>query len=127
MRNTKQREAIIEVLKNGDHLSAEDIYSKVNENMKVDLSTVYRNLNIMYNNGKIVKVTTSDGVNKFCLSIKHHSHLICLKCNKIYEIPCCLSDELHEICNKMEFDDREHNINVYGYCKECSKKIKGKD
>jgi Fe2+ or Zn2+ uptake regulation protein len=119
MRNTKQKTAIKDVLKTGKHLSAEEIFHNIKNNMKIDMSTIYRNLNIMLENGEVEKIVNPEGVALYHIKSKHHGHLICKSCSDIYEIPCNLCEMFHDISDKMGFKDTEHVINIYGYCKKC--------
>lgn len=119
MRNTKQKALIKEALDSGRHLSAEEIYIEINTKAKIDMSTIYRNLNRMSRNDEIERIMDSSGVARYHIKSIHHGHLICLKCSSITEVPCNICSELHDMSNDMSFDDVEHVINIYGYCKKC--------
>lgn len=119
MRNTKQKAAIKEVLETGEHLSAEEIYNLIKNKMKIDISTIYRNLNAMAENNEVEKIINPQGVAFFHITSKHHGHLICRSCNAIFEIPCDLCEQLHTLSKDMSFEDTEHVINIYGYCRKC--------
>jgi len=62
MRNTKQKASIKEALDSGRHLSAEEIYIEINTKAKIDMSTIYRNLNRMSRNDEIERIMDSSGV-----------------------------------------------------------------
>lgn len=119
MRNTKQKTAIKEILETGSHLSAEEIYSLVKNKMKIDISTIYRNLNAMVENNEVEKILSPQGVAFYHIQTKHHGHLICRSCNAIFEIPCDLCEKLHTLSRDMDFKDTEHVVNIYGYCRDC--------
>jgi Fe2+ or Zn2+ uptake regulation protein len=119
MRNTKQKTAIRDILQTGKHLSAEEIFQNIKSTMKIDMSTIYRNLNILTENGEVEKIVNPDGVALYHIKSKHHGHLICVSCSSVFEIPCDLCEKLHHISDEMEFMDTEHVINIYGYCKKC--------
>lgn len=119
MRNTKQKIAIKEVLNKGKHLSVEEIYLLIKNKMKIDISTIYRNLNTMVENREVEKIISPGGVALYHIISEHHGHLICRSCNAIFEIPCGLCEQLHTLSKDMSFADTEHVINIYGYCKKC--------
>lgn len=119
MRNTKQKSMIIKILEGGGHISALEIYNNIITTTKIDISTVYRNLNIMVQRREIEKIIDKDGIARYHINSYHHGHLICMKCNNITEIPCSICSQLHSISQKSSFDDVEHEINIYGYCKTC--------
>ncbi|MDF2674949.1 MAG: ferric uptake regulator, Fur family [Clostridiales bacterium] len=119
MRNTKQKTAIKEILERGGHLSAEEIYVLIKNKMKIDISTIYRNLNMMAENSEVEKITNPEGVAIYHIKSEHHGHLICRSCNAIFEIPCDLCEQLHTLSKDMSFVDTEHVVNIYGYCRNC--------
>lgn len=62
-KNTKPRKTVIEVLESTDNpLSAEDIFLRIKElGESVNLSTVYRTLDLMENKSLVNKTVMSDG------------------------------------------------------------------
>ena len=124
---TKQRKAILEVLDKYANtvLTAEQlteltqkIYSETN------LSTVYRNLEILEDLGYVYKLMDEDGVFMYklvCPMKSHHHHLICLKCGKTEAIDFCPLNDLGRILEEKNFSLTDHKLEVYGYCKDCSK------
>ena len=62
-RYSKQREIILEVLKNRkDHPTAEMLYNEIAQEMPgIGIATVYRNLASLYKTGKIQKIETMQG------------------------------------------------------------------
>ena len=83
-KNTKSRQAIVEVLENTEiPMSAEDIFLKIKEiGTSVNLSTVYRNLELMESKNLVEKSITGGGKAKYEISINgHRHHLICTNCH----------------------------------------------
>lgn len=62
-RNTKQRKLILEVVQaHQDHPSADQIYAEVRKlDPKISRGTVYRNLNLLADNGEIRQEGTQCG------------------------------------------------------------------
>lgn len=125
---TKQRKAIIEVLleNEGSLLSAEQIYEKNKDKCPdTNLSTVYRNLEIL-ENAKIVHRTNING-NTSCYELVcgslHHHYLICKECGKTETIDFCPFENLKPVLGD-DFMVTDHKIELYGYCKNCRKKKK---
>ena len=54
---------------------------------------------------------------------EHHHHLICVECGKIVEFT---DEDMEDFEKRLEkdYDFRiiDHNIKVFGYCKECQNK-----
>lgn len=117
---TKQRQLIIELLQsNHDRLmSAETLYEASNKSM--DLSTVYRNLEVLDDCGLIHKIQSGDtAVFKLICQSDHHHHLICLRCGATKVIDYCPLSELSQIAKDHEFDVSSHTLEVFGICKHC--------
>lgn len=88
MRETKQRNLILKIINNScSHLSAEEIYNIAKKEISnISLGTVYRNLNLLFENGNIRKIKLDDNVDHYDNLKKEHNHFICNKCNKIYDV-----------------------------------------
>ena len=88
MRDTKQRSLILEIVNNSyEHLSAEKIYDIAKKEMpNISLGTVYRNLNLLFENGNIRKIKSDDNIDHYDNLKNEHNHFICCKCNKIYDV-----------------------------------------
>ncbi len=88
MRQTKQRQVILEVLsRHKDHPGADTIYEEVRKILpRISLGTVYRNLEMLSETGAILKLES--GVQKrFDPNPDPHIHFRCLKCGSVEDIP----------------------------------------
>ncbi|MBV1820826.1 transcriptional repressor, partial [Bacteroidales bacterium MSK.15.36] len=77
LRVTKGRINILEVLScNKDAITAEYIYHKLKErDINIDLSTVYRNLEIFNKEGIIDKFDVGDGKYNYLINPYKHKHI----------------------------------------------------
>ena len=84
MRNTTQRNLILDIINNScNHLTAEKVHEIARKSISnISLGTVYRNLNILVELQKIRKIKTFDGKDHYDKLHIKHNHFICLKCNK---------------------------------------------
>ena len=122
MRDTKQRQTILEVLKNAkDHPSADLIYDRVRKKMpNISLGTVYRNLELLVSAGEILKISTPSGQAKYDGTTARHIHFRCTECGKL--------EDLHnaEPMNDMAADTSDGKqingcyIEYFGICSECN-------
>ena len=124
---TPQREATVRVLieNEKDHLSAEDVYLKVKDKApEIGLATVYRTLNLLEDSGMVTSISFGTQGKKFELATKpHHDHLICKNCGKIVEFEDpSVEKKQEEIAKKNGFTLTGHLMQLYGTCKNCSKK-----
>lgn len=123
---TKHRSSILEVIESNDYpITADDIYLKLKEdNISINLSSVYKILDILVCNSLITKCTLGDNnktlyeINKF----EHKHHLICNGCKKIFAISSCpLISYEKQLESSMDFEITNHKLEIYGYCKDCRK------
>lgn len=129
-RFTKQRQAILEVLKNTySHPDANWIYKKVSKKVpNISLGTVYRNLNILSEEQLIRELTCQSGVSRYDGNVMPHSHIICEHCHKIEDLnksdDCQAAQELvQDIKENLGYDDLSCEILVRGTCPDCKKKL----
>ena len=88
-RNTMQREVVYEALKklNGYHPTAQSVYEEVYKtHPHISRGTVYRNLGILCDSGKILKLSMGDGVDRYDDNVTYHGHLLCDSCKQMYDV-----------------------------------------
>lgn len=127
---TKARIYIYMVLsENEDSVTAEEIYNRSKkDDIDINLSTVYRTLELFEKNGIVEKFNIGDNSHLFSL-IKHkHSHVLkCSLCNKEIKFPCPMKQIEELVKTQTGFTLTEHKLVLKGICSECSEKIsKGK-
>ena len=88
MRYSRQREALIELLKSTtSHPDAEWLYLNLKkEYPNISLGTVYRNLRMLAENGEILELP-ADGISHFDGDISEHYHFHCSACGRIFDLP----------------------------------------
>ncbi len=125
MRYSKQRELIINtVLQNRIHPTAENVYKLLkDEYPELSLGTVYRNLNYLADNNMLKKINVPDGSYRFDGTLSRHQHLICKKCNKVYDVDITeLQSVKDRIIKKIGFEIDIDTLAFEGICSECDKK-----
>lgn len=126
---TKGRLEILDILKDAEcSLSAENIYAMSREkNVNINLSTVYRTLELFEEKQITEKITLTDGVFAYKLRKKTHRHLLrCDVCHKEIDIPCPMSQIEEIVRNETGFTLTEHDLIMKGVCRECRSNKKGK-
>lgn len=120
---TKKREKILDVINNAKGpICAEDIY-KILNNQDINLSTIYRTLNLFEENAIVDKSIRSDKKAYYTLKKKGHEHyIVCKKCNKTVELQNCPLEILYKnnILEK-DFEITNHTIEIEGICAKCKK------
>ncbi|MBL4932442.1 MULTISPECIES: Fur family transcriptional regulator [Clostridium] len=127
MKITKGRMAILNILEeNNKSLTAEEIYSLLGEqDNDVNLSTVYRTLELFDDKDIVDKLFLPEGCYGYSLKRDDHKHLLkCDMCSKEVLVPCPIK-QIQEIINsEAGFKITEHSIKLHGICDECNKKNK---
>ena len=122
LKKTKTRELVKSLLeKCSEPLTASEIYEKLKDN-NITLSSVYRTLEAFYNNSIVSKDVTPEGISKYSIHKDEHKHFLeCKKCHKSTELDYCPYTQANKkIKNKTNFVVDEHNLIIYGVCKDCN-------
>lgn len=121
---TNGRIEILNILKNSENsLSAEKVYQIFRDNkIDINLSTIYRTLELFEEKCIIERLTLGDGVFSYKLKKKTHRHYLeCDVCHKEVEIPCPMSQIEEIVQNETGFTLTEHDLVMRGICKDCKK------
>lgn len=122
-RLTRKRAEILEALKEGVSLNVEEIMEKVNRQCAVNLSTVYRNINILLQMGLVRKVNSLEQADQYELVLHKCKHMVeCVHCGATVIFTECIFDQMtKEIETKTQYKVNQHHIEVYGTCPKCLK------
>ena len=116
---TKQRELILNILKQSDrHLTADEIFFLAKLKMpSIAMATIYNNLNAMNEAGMIKRLHIDGVADCFDKIMEPHDHLLCDNCGKITDIHLpSLADNI-EATLGIEIVDYE--LTVHYVCPEC--------
>lgn len=123
LKNTKTRQQIKALLENSHNpLSAYDIFEKLKNN-NITLSSIYRTMDTFYKHNIVNKETTSDGLSRYSILKENHTHVLeCKNCHTKIELDFCPYHRVNsQIKSKHHFLVDEHNVVIYGLCKNCQK------
>lgn len=127
LKKTKQRYMILSIIKSEDKpVTAEDIYTKLHKDKdNINISTVYRTLNILSEKNVVLKILKEDGTASYQLSDNLHNHYItCYKCHNSTLIDKCPINDLSE---KIKIDTgyviTGHSLQITGLCPKCNKNM----
>ena len=89
LRYSRQRERIYEYLRTtAEHPTAEMVHLALRkESPELSLGTVYRNLKLLEELGRVRRVTTYDGSERYDAICENHAHFICETCGTFRDIP----------------------------------------
>ncbi len=128
LKATKSRIKIMSIIYQSEQcLSAMDIYNKLDiESIDIDLSTVYRTLETLYNHEIVDKFDLGEGKYNYKLKEKGHKHIIeCDICHKHVEIDCPMQQVQEYVKAKTGLTLLDSCVNLNrGICKDCSSENK---
>ncbi len=117
MRVSRQRRFILELLwEEQEHLSARDIYDRLNQKGKdIGYTSVYQNLEALSNEGIIECLERSEGRLYGNIS-DSHSHVNCLDTKQIIDVHIQLPEEMLQKIEAMTgVKITDYRIDFYGY------------
>ena len=122
MRKTRQKQAILEVLRGTtSHPTADWIYNEVRKEIpNISLGTVYRNLRILCQLGEVFELVLCGNLSRFDARNDNHYHFRCQKCCQVFDIDETVNKEMDKIAaRKTGFEVKFHRLEFYGLCLEC--------
>ena len=124
-RLTPQRIMILLAIENSDnHISAEEIHAQiVAKYPSVNISTVYRTLELLKRLGLVTETDLGEGRVRYHPAEKgHHHHLVCRKCGGIIDLDESLLASLKSaLLREYEFNADLRHLAIFGRCVNCSK------
>lgn len=120
-RNTRQRRLVLEAARGRcDHPSAEQLYLDVHQkDPRVSRGTVYRNLNLLADNGELLHVKVP-GADRFDLRCDPHYHIICTRCGSVEDVELPYQPQLDdETAQETGFILNRHSLVFEGICPRC--------
>jgi Fur family ferric uptake transcriptional regulator len=123
-RPTRQRRAVAAALQSSEEFrSAQEIHDHLRRNGdNVGLSTVYRTLQALADNGDVDVLRTEDGeaVYRRC-STTHHHHLVCRGCGRTVEVEGPTVERWStSVAKEHGFTDVSHTLEIFGTCPSCA-------
>ena len=122
-RYSRQRELIYEALMHTDqHPTAEMVYQWLKPtNPNLSLGTVYRNLNLLVDEGAAVRMAFP--VERYDANVEPHPHFRCEKCGGVFDLDLPYDKGLDEKALLASGHDiRSHELIFHGICENCKLK-----
>ena len=118
------RKSILEIiLSRKEAINANLIYAELKENhIKIDLSTVYRTLDLLENKKILNKFDLGNNMYNYTINNNAHKNIIqCDLCYKKMVIDCPIPQIEEQIKAKTGITLTESHVYLKGICKECKK------
>jgi len=122
-RLTPQRLMILAAIENSDnHISAEEIHAQIVARYpNVNVSTVYRTLELLTRLGLVTETDLGEGRVRYHPADKgHHHHLVCRECGAIIDLDESLLTALKgALLREYRFDADLRHLAIIGRCANC--------
>jgi Fur family ferric uptake transcriptional regulator len=123
-RRTRQGDAVLSVVLGSDNFrSAQDIHAELRAaGETVGLTTVYRHLALLTDEGQLDALQTADGevVYRRCHSEAHHHHVVCRSCGQGTEVELPDLERWAETtAAALGYTDVTHTVEIFGLCADC--------
>jgi Fur family transcriptional regulator, stress-responsive regulator len=123
LRVTAARVAVLETVRQGDHLGAEAIALRVRERVgHISLQAVYEALNALSAVGLVRRIEPANSPARFEGRIgDNHHHLVCRSCGSVVDVDCAVGETPCLTAS----DDHGYTIDeaeviFWGLCPDCS-------
>ena len=123
-RITPQRQLVLEAVENLQHGTPEEILAEVQHTAAgVNLSTIYRTLEVLESVGLITHAHIGHGAPKYHSVDEHvHIHLVCDNCGNVDSVPAAVADAFaSDLRNTYGFHTDIAHVSVHGKCARCAK------
>lgn len=126
-RYSRQRELIYDTVRQSRaHPTAEAVYRALKpENPGLSLGTVYRNLHLLAEEGRLMRLPFP--VERFDGDLSPHSHFCCDKCGRVSDVPTLYDGDLDAAAARLGHRVSHHSICFYGICRDCAAQEEARD
>lgn len=121
-RQSKQRDKILQILRSTSiHPTAAWIYEQLREEYpSLSLGNVYRNLNILVEQGEILELKFGSTFDRYCANVNPHYHFICESCGSIADLDMPIEVRLNQdVEQATRYKVNKHRLEFYGICEDC--------
>ncbi len=136
LRNTRQAEAVESILRESDGFrTAQDLFAELRRRgERIGLTTVYRHLALLAEQGSADVVHTADGESQYRLcgvpagepAGDHHHHLVCRECGRSVEVSGPEVEAWAErVAAAAGYTEVSHTLEVFGLCPQHSAPAEG--
>ena len=120
-RMTKQRRIILDELRKlTSHPTADELYELVRKRLpRVSLGTVYRNLEVLSENGEVLKLESAGSQKRFDGDVREHCHVRCVRCGRVGDVVGRVSSPSVDGVEAPGFSVTKAAVEFYGICDAC--------
>ena len=124
-RNTIQRQLVLQAVNTlPTHPTAEEVYEEIKKSYPdISLTTVYRNLNLLVEEGVINKIALGGSADRYDCCCEPHCHVECISCQRFSNVDGKGLQEIDDdITTQTGYVIKKHNLIFKGICPNCQAK-----
>jgi len=120
---SKQKDVIYGIVASTmTHPTADWIYQEARRKMPhISLGTVYRNLKFLTQESRLLEITTTKGPSRYDANISQHSHLRCIECDRLEDLPEKEFQVVSRSSKVKKYKILETRVELVGLCPECKR------
>lgn len=122
MKQTRQRERILEVIRESHvHMTADEVYQELKkEEADIGVATVYRNVKYLYEHRLINRIKHPDFGYVYDGNLHPHDHFHCQKCNQMFDLDHSYQKELDRQIEAIFGGQVYQHMTIFvGVCPKC--------
>jgi Fur family transcriptional regulator, ferric uptake regulator len=122
-RLTPQRELVLRAVERLGHATPDEVLTAVREESRaVNISTVYRNLELLEELGLVRHAHITDRAPTYhAASAPEHVHLVCRSCHGVTEVPPAVIESLtDDLQRRLGFSTDVGHLTIFGTCGDCA-------
>jgi len=124
LKYSRQRESIKKYLsQTKDHPTADTVYMHIRSIYpNISLGTVYRNLNLLVEQGEAIKLSYGSGADRFDGNVHPHYHFLCTSCQRVLDLDIGPREieQINDIAREnFAGEIRGCSAFFYGKCPDC--------
>ncbi len=119
LRMTSQRQQVLDAVRELEHATPEQVAAAV---AGVDLTTVYRALELLEDLGLVAHTHLGHGAPSYRMAGDHHVHIVCHDCGSVVDAAPALARGLRDrLRTQHDFELDLSHFTVFGRCGDCGR------
>ena len=126
-RSTKQRTLVLDIVSHSkSHPTAEEVHRLARKKMpNLSLATVYRNLHLLAEEGKIREVQFQGDIIRYDGMLDAHEHFYCTSCGSVQDLTAKLpAATLSALSGRLGVTIERYALDYYGLCTKCKSRAR---
>lgn len=120
---TPQRLCVLRILRKHEHPSIDELYTEIKkEYPSISLATVYKNLNILQEQGLVVEINIANKKTCYDIYEQEHIHVVCDQCGNVEDMSFKEVElDIYQERLKKKLDGKLRHLALCVYVDSCSK------